>query len=305
MAIGLLAGILFILVTVLSIKHLMLKREIRKLSDRIGQLACGATEQILDISLIDRDLERLAGLLNAYFAGQRTCVAEALRHEEHLKASVADISHDLRTPLTVILGHLQLLREYPLDPEQQRRVETALKKAGRMKELTESFYELSVFDRDRSLRWERINLSNLMMDFLTENAPLFEERQLRPRIGLPDTSVYVRADRKLLERILQNLLTNAVRYTAGEIDITLSEREEGKILLQIDNTAENADSIDVDRLFDRFYTADPSRHGGSTGLGLAVVKLLAEKLGGNVSAGIDSGVLSMKLILSSWEGSLS
>lgn len=295
-------GVLCIFLMLLSVKYMVLKRQIRSLAAQIERLSCGETEKILELSLIDRDLERLAGLLNTYFARQRTCVAEALRHEEHLKASVADISHDLRTPLTVIMGHLQLLRKSPLSPEQLRRVETALKKAGRMKELTESFYEMSVLDGDKSFQWERINFSNLLMDFLTENAPLFEQRQIRPNIGLPDASVYVRADRKLLERILQNLLANAVRYTAGEINIALSEPEEGKILLWIDNTVEDGDSIEVDRLFDRFYTADPSRHGESTGLGLAVVKLLAEKLGGTVSAGLASGLLSMRLTLSSGEG---
>lgn len=295
-------GVLCIFLMLLSVKYMALKRQIGSLAAQIERLSCGETEKMLELSLIDRDLERLAGLLNTCFAGQRTCVAEALRHEEHLKASVADISHDLRTPLTVIMGHLQLLRESPLSPEQLRRVETALKKAGRMKELTESFYELSVLDGDKSFQWERINLSNLLMDFLTENAPLFEQRQIRPNIGLPDASVYVRSDRKLLERILQNLLANAVRYTAGEINIALSGPEEGKILLRIDNTVEDGDSIEVDRLFDRFYTADPSRHSGSTGLGLAVVKLLAEKLGGAVSAGLDLDVLSMRLTLPSWEG---
>lgn len=298
-------GILCIFLMLLSVKYMVLKRQIRGLADQVEQLSCGATEKILELSLIDRDLERLAGLLNTYIAGQRTCVAEALRHEEHLKTSVADISHDLRTPLTVIMGHLQLLLKSPLSPEQLRRVETALKKAGRMKELTESFYEMSVLDGDKNFQWERINFSNLLMDFLTENAPLFEQRQIRPNIRLPDTSVYIRADRKLLERILQNLLVNAVRYTAGEINIALSGPEEGKILFRIDNTVEDGNNIEVDRLFDRFYTADPSRHSGSTGLGLAVVKLLAEKLGGTVSAGLASGFLSMRLILSSGEGPLS
>ncbi len=88
----------------------MLKKQIRNLADQIDALVHGSTEKMLDIALIDRDLERLAAALNQYYTKQRYTVACALQHEEHLKESIANISHDLRTPLTVITGHLQLLQ---------------------------------------------------------------------------------------------------------------------------------------------------------------------------------------------------
>ena len=94
---------------------------------------------MLDISLIDKDLERLAGILNMYNNQQRQTVATALRHEEYLKESVANISHDLRTPLTVIIGYLQLFKREDLADVQKKRIETILNKAERMRELTESF----------------------------------------------------------------------------------------------------------------------------------------------------------------------
>ena len=87
----------------------MLKKQIRNLTDQIDALVRGSSEKMLDIALIDRDLERLAGTLNQYYTKQRYTVARALQHEDHLKESIANISHDLRTPLTVITGHLQLL----------------------------------------------------------------------------------------------------------------------------------------------------------------------------------------------------
>lgn len=105
-----------------------IKKQIRNLADQVNELNSGNSQQMLDISLIDKDLERLAGILNQYNIRQRQAVAGVLRNEEHLKESVANISHDLRTPLTVILGHLQLLQKENLESSQAQRVKVILAK---------------------------------------------------------------------------------------------------------------------------------------------------------------------------------
>ena len=129
----------------------MLKKQIRNLTDQIDALVRGSSEKMLDIALIDRDLERLAGTLNQYYTKQRYTVARALQHEDHLKESIANISHDLRTPLTVITGHLQLLLASALTGEQNRRVTAALHKAERMKELIRTFYDLTLLDSEQTV----------------------------------------------------------------------------------------------------------------------------------------------------------
>ncbi|MBU9729113.1 sensor histidine kinase [Diplocloster modestus] len=276
----------------------MLKMQIRHLNRQMCDLAGGASDKMLDISLMDRDLEKLAGVLNRYHTRQRYTVAQALRHEEHLKESIANISHDLRTPLTVILGHLQLLQKSDLTPEQYQRIETVLHKAERMKEFIGAFYDLSVLDSDQvTPRKERINLSNLLIDLLTENAPAMESRGICPDMILPDHSIFILSDRDMTERIFQNLLTNAIRYTAGIIRIRLSQDEKGRILFCIENTVSEDLDLDTARIFERFYTGDTSRHSGSSGLGLAVVKLLTVKLDGQISAEMTAGGLAIRLML--------
>ena len=174
-------------------------------------------------------------------------------------------------------------------------METALRKAERMKELMETFYDLSLIDSEQAAPVkERINFSNLILDFLTENAPLLESRNILPDIRLPGCSVFLDTDRIMMERILQNLLSNAVRYCAGDIMISLSEEGNGKVVFCMENTVPAGTKIDTARIFDRFYTGDPSRHGESTGLGLAVVKVLTEKLGGEIDAGMRGDVLWIK-----------
>lgn len=262
----------------------------------VHELVNGKSEKMLDISLIDKDLEQLAGILNQYNDNQRQLIASTLRHENYLKESIANISHDLRTPLTVILGHLQLLRKEPLTDRQAQRIETIFHKAERMKELVQTFYDLSILDAEQiTPRREDFNLSNLLINLITENAPALEAKNISPEIDLPPHSVYLHSDYSMVERILQNLLTNAIRYSSGDIKMSLKQARENRAIFTIENPIDSKTEINPARLFERFYTGDASRHNSGTGVGLAVVKLLTDKLGGNVSAEIKSNVLTVTL----------
>lgn len=287
-----------ILVLFLLWQYIPLKKQIRSLSRQMEAQTCGASEKMLDISLIDRDLEFLTGILNKYNIRQRQAISGAIRHEEHLKESIANISHDLRTPLTVILGHLQLLENEKLTPKQLQHVIAIRNKAERMKELVETFYDLSVLDEQpKKPVLESFNLSNLLLNLITENAPALEAKGIIPDISLPEYSVYLYSDKAMVERILQNLLTNAIRYSAGIIAIMLEQKENKKILFRIENTVQEGIDIDTERLFERFYTGDKSRHDGSTGLGLAVVQSLVSALNGTITAGIRENMLDFTLEL--------
>ena len=110
-------------VIVLLYRYIRLKSEIRKISGQLEELVSDNSEKMLDISFVDKELERLAGLFNQYNDKQRQIVAGAIKDEDFLKDSVANISHDLRTPLTVILGHLQLIAKTDLTPDQRERLD--------------------------------------------------------------------------------------------------------------------------------------------------------------------------------------
>ncbi|MBS5386232.1 MAG: HAMP domain-containing histidine kinase [Clostridiales bacterium] len=277
--------ILIFFCLILLWKHLLLKRQIRNITKQITNLVSGNSQKMLDISLVDKDLERLAAILNKYNNKQRQTVAQAIRHEEYLKESIVNISHDLRTPLTVILGHLQLLQKSESKIEQKQRVLVILNKAEKMKSLISDFYEISVLDTKNVMpEKEKFNLSNLLLDLIAENAPSLEKRGILPKFHFPDYSVMLVSDRIMVERIFQNLITNAVRYSTGTINLSLTQKENGKIIFSIENPVSKDTKLNPDRLFERFYTGDKSRHNESTGIGLSVVKILVEKLDGAVSA---------------------
>lgn len=302
-AIVLILILMVFLWAMLLTKHLILKKQIRNLAEQMQNLSQGITEKMLDISLVDKDLEHLTAILNQYNEKQRCSVNQATQHEEHLKETIANISHDLRTPLTVILGHLQLLKKQNLSNEQCERVEIILHKANRMALLVGEFYELSVLDEKKAIpQRKKINLLNIIINLITENVPAMESKNIKPLIHLPDYSMFIYSDQGMVERIIQNLLTNAICYSSGNIKITLEQVDKIKWHFKIDNEVEKPEEIDIEQIFERFYTGDQSRHGGSTGVGLAVVKILTEQLGHEIKATLQENVLGIGVTFKCLEG---
>lgn len=165
-------------------------------------------------------------------------------------------------------------------------------------QLVETFYDLSILEEQQTVpEKEKFNISNMLINLITENAVALEKENILPEINLPDYSIYVYSDKNMVERILQNLLTNAIKYSVGTIKITLMEKENNNIIFTIENPMSDSSEIDCNRLFDRFYTGDKSRHNGSTGLGLAVVKTLVAILGGNIVAKVHANSLIITLEL--------
>jgi len=284
-------------VLLLLYKHIKLRSELKKISDQLEELVDDNSEKMLDISLVDKELERMAGLFNRYNDKQRQIVAGAMKDEEFLKDSVANISHDLRTPLTVILGHLQLISKTDLTPEQKERLEIVNNKAVRMKELVDTFYEYSlVTTSNEEMQKDKLNILNMLMDLISDCAPLMDKKGISPKIDLPEHSVYIYSDKNALDRIFQNLITNAIRYSAGDIAISL-EDDDKSVVLSVTNPIPDDSELDPDRMFDRFYTGDSSRSSGGTGLGLAVVKELTDKLGGTIKAQREGNKLTIRLEL--------
>lgn len=165
-----------------------------------------------------------------------------------------------------------------------------------MKDLVNTFYELSLLDTEQIIpRKEKVNLSNMVMNLLAENAPILERRGIFPEVCLPDCSVFLLSDCGMVERVLQNLFVNAVRYSSGNIKISVCQTKKDQGIFCIENPVRDISKLDIDRLFERFYTGDSSTHEEGTGLGLAVVKILVEKLGGEIMAKIHEERLSIKV----------
>ena len=201
-----------------------------------------------------------------------------LRGDRELKDAVTNLSHDLRTPLTAILGYLELLEE----EENSQRTEEYLKqienRAQVMKQLTEELFSYSMIAGEEEEKREEMDLCRAVEENLLSFAGAMEQRGIVPQPVLPQEPVLRNLDKTAVNRILSNIISNALKYSDGDFYAEL--QTDGTMIFS--NTAKALDSVSAARLFDRFYTLETGRK--STGLGLSIAKLLTERMGGSIDA---------------------
>ena len=162
-----------------------------------------------------------------------------------------------------------------------------------LKELSDEFFELSKIDSSKEqMNMEEVCLSNILTEHILEQHSWIAERNISADFDMTD-GIIVQTDRRCLERILNNLMSNAQKYTADRFSVTL-KRDGGKTVLTAANTLSDSSSIDIDKVFEPFYRMD-SRTTGGSGLGLYVVKRLCDKLNWTVSAQLTNNVFSVKI----------
>lgn len=278
------------------------------------------TNALLTVSSGNRQIRRLALQLNRQLASLRK---EHLRYENgdrELKEAITNISHDLRTPLTAICGYLDLLQKefefVPSDTAQNRYDRGVPSKALRyleiirnrteaMKQLTAELFRYSVALSEKETRPVTLSLNKVLEECLISFYAELEQRSITPVIKTPEETVLRTLDAFSLKRIFNNIISNAVKYSDGDLRVELAS--DGVITFS--NKTDRLTPVTTAQLFDRFFTvetitASPSDicaenavqkpdYGveSSTGLGLSIAKLLTERMGGFIGAEYKDGEL--------------
>ncbi|WP_155990520.1 sensor histidine kinase [Paenibacillus graminis] len=220
------------------------------------------------------------------------------------KDFLLNISHDLRTPLTSIMGFLSLLKEksYDSEPERERYIEVLEERTGYLKKLLDEFFEIS------QLKWKptvmnksRVNMQELLRQVVDGYHPQSRDRQIDTVLLLPDQSVHVEIDADLFVRVLENLLSNAFKYSRADTELIIRLREsvvesrrQCPVRLELWSTpAQTVEGGELHRLFDRFYKRDSSRTGEGAGLGLSIAAEIIRLHGGRLEAQIEGERLGM------------
>ena len=281
------------LIFILHIRYLKLKLQIKKIK---SQLQSHETyHHSLFIEFFDKDIEDMALEINKIIEANNQILLEMEKNQLYFKNSIADISHDMRTPLTSIIGYLQLLKKSDLDNTQITNLDISLDKAQYLRKLLTDFFEFSSLDANEdTIELKKIDLSGFLSEIILENAPAFSHKKIEPIFEKSHQQVLILADTEMLLRVLQNIISNCLAYSFGNVLFNIYENE--NITLRIENPTNNIEQISIEHIFDRFYKRDVSRNKKGTGLGLPITKLLMEKMSGSISAYTKENLFVIELV---------
>ena len=282
--------ILIVIVSLLLRKLYLLKWQLHSITSQLQEQDVG----LVSVEFIDRDLEAAALTINKKLELLQAVKAESAKNEQALKTSISMVSHDMRTPLTSVIGYLQLAEKSCRDTQTLQDVQIALDRARYANKLVDAFFELSVVDSgEYSPVMEPLNLCEVVCEEILANCPTFEAKGITPLFPQAEGNIPVWADRKFLVRVIQNLIANGIKYSAGDMEFAVTQNE--GVTLSISNPV--SVPVDTRKLFDKFYRADTSRTGEGAGLGLYICRKLVEEMHGKISADYQSGRVTITVTL--------
>ena len=286
-------GLIAIIIVLISI-IIGYKREFRRINKEITN---NLNEYVnIKTKSVDKDVEILVQNINLIFDSKQKVVAEKKKNEEELRASITNMSHDLRTPLTSIMGYLQMIRsEKASETDKKEYMDIVEKRTRSLQQLISSFYDLSRIEgNEYNFNYKKVNLSNVLCENIALFYNDFINNSIEPVIEIEEGIKEIISDEGAITRIFSNLIGNMIKHGENFVKITLKQ-ENDVIITEFINKATGLTQENVDKLFDRFYTVDNSRSDRNTGLGLYITKILVEKLGHNIKANLkeDNLVISI------------
>lgn len=280
-----LCGILAVTLIVAAVKNYMLKKSMDEICVEFEHCLSEDTNVQVSVSSGDKTAKHLANAINRELSELRKRKQQYANGDKELKDAVTNISHDLRTPLTAICGYLDLLDRSELSGDERRYVEHIRNRSEVLKQLTEELFRYSVISSAPEITLERVNLCKVLEESLISFQTAFADAHIEPEIRLPIDPVWKQLDSSALSRICNNIIGNAIKYSDGDFSVRMDDS--GTVTFS--NTANALSTVEVGKLFDRFYTVDSARR--STGLGLSIAKLLTERMNGSISAEYENGKL--------------
>lgn len=286
-----LCGALLVAVIGLFIKVLALKKSMDEICAELKEHLSNETNTLISISSTDRHTRKIAAELNVQLRLLRKQRQRYLCGDRELKEAVTNISHDLRTPLTAICGYLDLFENMEKSETVSRYLEIIKNRTEIMKQLTEELFRYSIASSsDDKPETKLVIINGVLEESIAGFYALLQEKNIAPTIQMPDQKVARKLNQAALCRVFANLLSNAIAYSDGDLDITLTEA--GEVIFI--NTASGLSEVQVGQLFDRFYTVEAARK--STGLGLAISRSLVERMNGSMTAEFAEGKLRIRLL---------
>ncbi|WP_194191949.1 sensor histidine kinase [Clostridium chrysemydis] len=287
----LVGAILIIIVLIMYV--ISLRYQVKRILQQLKKINNNEVD-IITLPLINKDTISIASEINKMIRKNQKNNLAIRKKDRSLKRTIANLSHDFRTPLTSIIGYLQLLDRSNMNEKQLTYMDIISNKSNELRNLADMFFQLSIIELDEMrVNLKRENIGNLLTNIIIDNVDLIENNGFLLDVYIDKKPSYVYIDDSLLNRVLQNLLTNSIKYGVDKLKISLTnEGEFIKIIFK--NNIQNF-NIDINSLFHEFYTIGNS----GTGLGLSISKSLVEKMGGKIKALKEEDSLIIEILFKS------
>lgn len=274
---------------------------IKEISEGINEIARGNLAHRIRIGNED-EFALIADKLNQMADDIKKIMENERRSEYANKVLVTSVAHDLRTPLTSIIGYLDLVSSKQLEEETRKKyIEVAFGKSKRLEKLIEDLFTYTKFNfGEVKPSYSEVDLVKLINQLLDEFYPSFTDNGLEYEFRTSHSSAIISADGALLARAFANLISNAIKYgkDGGEIRLDLCRNEEG-VIVAVTNYGDIIEEKDLELIFMRFYRVESSRSSetGGSGLGLAIAKSIIEMHGGTIKAESDASGTVFSVVL--------
>lgn len=291
--------ILILLLICLSLAIILILRQwnLRKMNRQLQKIInqFGTNEQLRN-NLPGKELNSFVANVNHLISLFKKEEQHTIRQNIEFRQEITNVSHDIRTPLTSIKGFSELLLDPQLSSsERNEYLKIIQKKTDTLLRTVNTFYEISQLESgDTVLCFETFSLGELVVETILTFQADFEKKEINVKIKEDNFAKMILANKKATERIILNIIQNALRYSHNFFEISIQENERS-LVLEAKNDGQSISSAELSKIFDRSYTIDQSRRDGQTGLGLYIVKAIAEKQGGTTQATFENGIFSLAI----------
>lgn len=286
-------GISICLIVCLLVKIFVIKKSVREIRKEFAERNQLNTNAKIGISSRDADLRGLTDDLNKILDEVREKYHLYSQGDMEVKRTITNVSHDIRTPLTAICGYLELMKKTDsAEDEWKRYLEIIENRALYMKNLTEELFEYSEImgnEEEKTLDTEIISLNQVLEDCIMDYYGALMEKGIDLRVDITEKKLERNLNRQAIDRVLSNLMSNSLKYSKGDLSISLNEQG----VITYKNFAPQLTKVDAERLFDRFYTVETGK--ASTGLGLSIAKALVNRMNGTIEAEQENGYFTIRI----------
>ena len=268
-----------LIIIILVTKIYMLKKSLKEIESSLDKILKSDTNNLITTSSSDKDIKNLIIFLNKELKELRKQKLQYEAGNQELKKNITNISHDLRTPLTAINGYVDLLEKEELVESQKEYLSVVKKKVNELTELTSQLFDFSkTMDSNIQINKENCCINEILEETLSSYYAVLKEQNIAPNILICKEKVYKTINKISLIRIFENILSNVLKYSDGDLNVKLKENG----LIVFSNKANELDETTVQKIFDRYFTVENAQQ--STGIGLSIAKQLVELNGGTIIA---------------------